>query len=78
MIQPFGNSTGLDNSCKKSKKNEKKSEKRKMSHSHSNKFLKNGGKCPTVILTSVQTKKENSDNFSQKGGKCPTAILTRC
>ena len=32
---------------------------RKMSHCHSDKFSKKGGKCPTVILTSFQKKKEN-------------------
>jgi hypothetical protein len=30
-----------------------------MSHRHSDKFLKKGGKYPTVILTSVQKKEEN-------------------
>ena len=41
-----------------------------MSNSHSVKFWKKGGKCPTVILASFGKKEENvllsSDKFSQK------------
>ena len=40
-----------------------------MSHCHSEKFSKKGGKCPTVILTSFEKRRKMTDCHSDKFGK---------